>query len=53
MQFTVQYSLFIPQMDVKSAYFNAPIECKLYVEQARFAINGKKKKKTVKNYYVH
>ena len=33
MQFAVQYDLVVHQMDVKTAYLNAPIDCELYVDQ--------------------
>lgn len=33
MQIAVQYDLIVHQMDVKTAYLNAPIDCELYVEQ--------------------
>ena len=33
MQLAVQFNLTVHQMDVKTAYLNAPIECELYVEQ--------------------
>jgi len=33
MQFAVQYDLLVHQMDVKTAYLNAPIDCELYVDQ--------------------
>ncbi|CAB3981316.1 Hypothetical predicted protein [Paramuricea clavata] len=42
MQLVVQYNLTIHQMDVKTAYLNAPIDCELYVEQPEgFTITGK------------
>ena len=33
MQLAVQYNLTVHQMDVKSAYLHAPIDCELFVEQ--------------------
>ena len=33
MQLAVQYNLTVDQMDVKTVYLNAPIDCELYVEQ--------------------
>ena len=33
MQIAVQYDLIVHQMDVKTAYLNAPIECEIYVDQ--------------------
>ena len=33
MQLAAQYDLTVHQMDVKTAYLNAPIDCELYVEQ--------------------
>ena len=32
-QLAAQYDLTVHQMDVKTAYLNAPIDCELYVEQ--------------------
>ena len=32
-QLAVQYDLHVHQMDVKSAYLNAPIDCEIYMEQ--------------------
>ena len=32
-QIAVQYDLIVHQMDVKTAYLNAPIDCEIYVEQ--------------------
>jgi DNA-dependent RNA polymerase auxiliary subunit epsilon len=41
MQLAVQYNLTIHQMDVKTAFLNAPIDCELYVEQPKgFVIKG-------------
>ncbi|RUS85697.1 hypothetical protein EGW08_006573 [Elysia chlorotica] len=41
-QIAVQNDLTIHQMDVKSAYLNAPIDCELYVEQPEgFEVEGK------------
>ena len=34
MQIAVQYDFIVHQMDVKTAYLNAPIDCELYVDQA-------------------
>jgi len=33
MQLAVQQNLIVHQMDVKTAYLNAPIDCELYIEQ--------------------
>ena len=33
MQISVQYDLIVHQMDVKTAYLNAPIDCEIYVKQ--------------------
>ena len=33
MQVSVQYDLILHQMDVKTAYLNAPIDCQIYVKQ--------------------
>ena len=33
MQLAMQHNLTIHQMDVKTTYLNAPIDCELYVEQ--------------------
>ena len=42
MQLAVQYNLTIHQIDVKTAYLNAPIDCELYVEQPEgFTMTGK------------
>jgi DNA-dependent RNA polymerase auxiliary subunit epsilon len=35
MQLAVQYNLIIHQMDVKTAFLNAPIDCELYLEQPK------------------
>ncbi|GAB1598795.1 hypothetical protein Ahia01_000156700, partial [Argonauta hians] len=35
MQLAVQNNLTVHQMDVKSAYLNAPIDCEIYVQQPR------------------
>ena len=41
MQLAVQYNLTIHQMDVKTAFLNAPIDCELYVEQPKgFVVKG-------------
>jgi len=34
LQIAVQYDLIVHQMDVKTAYLNAPIDCELYVDQS-------------------
>jgi hypothetical protein len=34
LQIAVQYGFLIEQMDVKTAYLNAPIDCDIYVDQA-------------------
>src|SRR6218665_3275525 len=33
MQLAVQQGMIVHQMDVKTAYLNAPIDCELYIEQ--------------------
>ena len=33
LQIAVQYDLIVHQMDVKTAYLNAPIDCEIYVDQ--------------------
>ena len=33
MQLAVQDNLVVHQMDVKTAYLNAPIDCEIYIEQ--------------------
>ena len=44
----VQYDLVIHQMDVKTAFLNAPIDCELYVEQPEgFTVKNEKGKKLV------
>ena len=40
MQIAVQYDFIVHQMDVKTAYLNAPVDCELYVDQAEgFEVN--------------
>ena len=40
-QLVVQHNLTIHQMDVKSAYLNAPIDCEIYVQQPEgFVVRG-------------
>ena len=34
MQLAAQHDLVLHQMDVKSAYLNAPIDCEVFMEQA-------------------
>ena len=42
MQLAVQYNCTVHQMDIKTAYLNAPIECELYVEQPEgFTVTGR------------
>ena len=42
MLLAAQHDLIIHQMDVKSAYLNAPIDCEVYLEQANgYEISGK------------
>ena len=44
MQLAAEYDLILHQMDVKSAYLNAPIDCELYIEQPEgYRILGNKK----------
>ncbi|XP_063857145.1 uncharacterized protein LOC135098678 [Scylla paramamosain] len=41
MQLAVQHDLVVHQMDVKTAYLNAPIDCEIYVEQPKgFCVEG-------------
>jgi hypothetical protein len=48
MQLAVQHNLTVHQMDVKTVYLNAPIDCEIYVEQPEgFAISGKNGEKLV------
>ena len=48
MQLVVQHSLIVHQMDVKTAYLNAPIDCEIYVEQPKgFCVEGKAGEKLV------
>lgn len=48
MQLAVQHDLFVHQMDVKTAFLNAPIDCELYIEQPNgFVIEGKNGEKLV------
>ena len=46
MQLVVQKGMVAHQMDVKTAYLNAPIDCELYMEQPqgyeRKGLNGEK-----------
>ena len=43
MQLAVQYNLTVHQMDVKTAYSNAPMDCELYVEQPEgFTVTNRK-----------
>ncbi|MCW4346512.1 MAG: reverse transcriptase domain-containing protein [Candidatus Thiodiazotropha endolucinida] len=42
MQIAAQHDLILHQMDVKTAYLNAPIDCEIYMEQAEgFEVPGK------------
>ena len=42
MQLAAQHDLIIHQMDIKSAYLNAPFDCEVYLEQAKgYEISGK------------
>ena len=42
-QLAVQFNLTLHQMDVKSAFLNAPIDCELFIEQPEgFVVMGKK-----------
>ena len=43
MQFTVQYDLIIHQMDVKTAYLNANIDCNIYLQQPKGFEQGENK----------
>ena len=43
MQFTVQYDLIIHQMDVKTAYLNANIDCDIYLQQPKGFEQGENK----------
>ena len=46
MQLASQQDLIVHQMDVKTAYLNAPIDCELYVEQPEgYIVHGKKGEK--------
>ena len=48
MQLAVQFNLNVHQMDVKTAFLNAPIDCELYVEQPKgFEQTGAKGEKLV------
>ena len=47
MQLAAQENLVVHQMDVKTAYLNAPTDCKIYVEQSGFKKEGKNGKKLV------
>lgn len=42
MQIAAQHDLILQQIDVKTAYLNAPIDCEIYMEQAEgFEVPGK------------
>ena len=42
-QLAAQFNLTLHQMDVESAFLNAPMDCKLFIEQLEgFAVAGKK-----------
>ena len=48
MQAAVDYDLIIHQMDFKTAYLNAPINCELYVEQPEGdSVSNKESRKPV------
>ena len=48
MQLAAQHDLVLHQMDVKSAYLNAPIDCEIFMEQAEgFEIQSKRGEKLV------
>ena len=48
MQLAAQHDLVLHQMDVKSAYLNAPIDCEIFMEQAEgFEVQSKKGEKLV------
>ena len=48
MQVAVQHDLVIHQMDVKTAFLNAPIDCELYIEQPEgFAVQNEQGNKLV------
>ena len=46
MQLAIQKGMVVHQMDVKTAYLNAPIDCELYIDQPegyeRKGSNGEK-----------
>ena len=48
MQIACQEDLIVHQMDVKTAYLNAPIDCEIYVEQPQgYTVSGKNGEKLV------
>ena len=48
MQLAVQEDMFVHQMDVKTAYLNAPIDCELYIEQPKgYEVRGENGEKLV------
>jgi hypothetical protein len=48
MQLAVQHNLILHQMDVKTAYLNAPLDCEIYMEQAEgFHVNSTSDRKLV------
>ena len=45
MQLAAKLDLTVHQLDVKTAYLNAPIDCEIYLEQAEgYEVPGKDKK---------
>ena len=47
MQIAAQYNLTLHQMDVKTAYLNAPIDCEIYLEQPEGETSSNSDKKLV------
>ena len=48
MQLAAQHDLILHQMDVKTAYLNAPIDCEIYLDQPEgFQIENKDGKRLV------
>lgn len=44
-QLATEFDLYVHQLDVKTAYLNAPIDCEIYVEQPEgFKVDGSNKK---------
>lgn len=47
MQIAAQYGLELHQMDVKTAYLHAPIDCEMYMEHPEFEVKSETGEKLV------